>query len=57
MKINKEKLRELYNSKPNRIVCEKLGISCPTLISLLNRCGIALKGKGNRNPKSKVMVY
>jgi hypothetical protein len=56
MNIKIEYLKELYENNSNKFVCEKLGISNPTLISLLNRAGIPLKGKGNRQEKNKIKL-
>ena len=60
MKITKEKLRELYKDNPNYIVCQELGITKGTLIRLLERNNIVLKGKGWRDysirPRFKIEV-
>ena len=57
MDITKEELKELYENNSNKFVCEKLGITNPTLINLLEKAGIPLKGKGNKEPKSKINLY
>lgn len=49
MEIKKEALRKLYNDNLSKDVCNKLGISNPTLNKLLRKAGIPLKGKGNPN--------
>lgn len=54
MKITKEELKTLYLNNPNKEVCKKLGITNATLISYLKKFGIELKGKGNRETKTKV---
>ena len=46
MKITKEQLEQLYMDNPNKVVCERLGITNPTLISYLKRYGIETKGRG-----------
>jgi len=46
MDITKKRLEDLYKNNPNKVVCEKLGISNPTLISYLKKYGIETKGKG-----------
>ena len=56
MKITKEKLEELYRSNLNKKICEKLGITMPTLIKLLRNNFIKLKGSGNREKRSKITV-
>tara|TARA_R100001530_G_scaffold121321_1_gene88741 strand:+ start:641 stop:817 length:177 start_codon:yes stop_codon:yes gene_type:complete len=56
MKITKKQLEQLYNNYSNKIVCEKLGITNPTLISLLKKCDIKTKGSGNRNQKKKIII-
>jgi len=54
--LTKEQLREMYNNNDNKVVCDKLGITNATLISLLKRYGIKTKGPGNRKPKYKINV-
>lgn len=56
MEIKKSKLKEMYNSMCNEDLCKKLGITKPTLINLLNKAGIPLKGKGNRNNSTKIKL-
>jgi len=46
MKITKEELEQLYKDNPNKVVCERLGITNPTLISYLKRYNIKTKGRG-----------
>lgn len=46
MTITKQDLEKLYRNNTNKIVCEKLGITVPTLLVYLNKYGIELKGKG-----------
>ena len=55
MQITKKELQELYKL-PNKKVCEKLGITEPTLVSYLDKFGIKRKGKGNRPPKQKIKL-
>ena len=54
--ITKEKLEKMYREKANDEVCSYLKVTKPTLISLLKKNGISLKGKGNRNSYPKVKV-
>lgn len=54
MTITRNELKELYENNSNKFVCKKLGITNPTLVSLLERAGIPLKGKGNKKIKSKI---
>ena len=49
MEITKKELEKLYKENNNGIVCKKLGISSPTLISYLKKCNIPLKGKGKKS--------
>lgn len=53
IKISVTELEKLYNDNLNSFVCKKLGISVPTLVSLLKKNNIRLKGKGYRK---KVLV-
>lgn len=58
MKITKAELKELYENNSNEYVCQKLGITVPTLLKYLKDAGIELKGKGGgmvSEPKIKVM--
>ncbi len=56
MEITREKLQKMYNEKYNREVCEILGITQVTLISMLRRHNIPLKGMGNRTHSTKIKV-
>ena len=56
MNITKDYLEKLYREKSNIEVCGILGISNATLVKLVKDSGIELKGKGNREPKSKITV-
>lgn len=56
LKITKKELEELYTNNPNKEVCKALNISNPTLSTYLKKAGIKLKGKGNRNDKSKIKI-
>lgn len=47
-------LMELYISMKNKDLCKQLGITNPTLVSLLKRNDIPLKGKGNRTDRHKI---
>ena len=49
MQISKKELERMYYGNTNKDVCQRLGISTPTLIDLLKRTGIKLKGKGQAN--------
>lgn len=55
-KISKTKLISLYNKFQNAEVCIKMGITEPTLMKLLRKAGIELKGKGNRSDRFKYVV-
>lgn len=54
--INKKELGKLYKKNPNKYICDKLGISHPTLIVMLRQSNIPLKGKGNRNKRNKIDI-
>lgn len=56
MQITKEELQELYYSMPNKDLCKKLDVTNVTLISMLKRNGIPLKGPGNRTERYKITV-
>lgn len=51
--ITKEELEELYNSRPNKEVCEILGVTNPTLMNYLKHFGIKPKGMGNKKGRIK----
>lgn len=55
MKIRKEKLEKLYNSKSSKEVCSILGISPPTLLKIIKANYIIPKGKGNRSKRSPIV--
>jgi hypothetical protein len=46
--ITKDELEKRYRTEKNLPLCESLGISHGTLISLLDSAGIKHKGRGNR---------
>ena len=56
MRITKARLEALYNNNPNKVVCEKLKITNPTLMSYLRMFNIKTKGSGNRAKRSKVTI-
>lgn len=56
MSIGSAELKRLYEEMSNKELCKKLGVSNPTLIGMLKRGGIELKGKGNRTEKAKIKV-
>lgn len=56
MQITKEQLKEKYKTMKTNELAKELGISVPTLTATLKRCGIKLKGKGNKKPKQKLVI-
>lgn len=56
MQITKEKLQDLYYSMSNKDLCEKLDITNVTLVSMLKRNDIPLKGPGNRTERYKITI-
>ncbi len=56
MKLTKKELQDMYYGMSNKSLCKKLGITNVTLISLLRRNGIILKGPGNRTDRFKISV-
>jgi len=54
-KITKENLKEMYYNNPNTYVCEKLGITNGTLVTLLQENDIELKGARGRVKKVVVV--
>ena len=54
-KITKKKLTEMYYNNPNAYVCEKLGITNGTLVTLLQENDIELKGARGRVKKVVVV--
>lgn len=49
--ITKQELQKMYDTMKNKDIAEKLGISLPTLTSLLKKAGIKMKGKGRGSQK------
>ena len=56
MEITKEQLKEMYKTMSNKELAEKLGVTIPTLLATLKRCGIKLKGKGNTKTKRNKLI-
>lgn len=56
MELSKQDLQDMYYSMSNKELCKKLGITNVTLVSLLKRNGIVLKGPGNRTDRFKISV-
>ena len=54
--ITIQELKSLYNKHSNKYVCEKLRISQPTLLLMLRKVNIKLKGMGNRTKRSKINI-
>lgn len=57
MRVTKKWLEETYKNNLSKDVCKKLGITNPTLRTMLKLHGIQTKGKGNRVSKKKIEVY
>lgn len=51
-----EELEKLYQNNTNNKICLELKISPPTLVNLLKKHNIPLKGKGNRSVHSKIII-
>lgn len=56
MKLKKEELEKMYRSMSNEDLAKKLGISKVTLVELLRKNGIPLKGKGNFHNAPKIEI-
>jgi len=56
IEITKQELEQLYLNNNNVFLTRKLGISITTLMSYLTKFGIEKKGKGNKQPKAKVII-
>jgi|GEM_PF-3634555 len=54
--ITHSELEQLYLTERNKDLCKILGITMPTLMSYLKKAKIELKGSGNRETKSKVII-
>ena len=55
--IKKSELKKMYLSMSNKDLCEKLGVTLPTLMKYLKLAGIKKKGSGNRtNTKAKIKI-
>lgn len=54
--LTRDELAEMYATMDNKDLCKKLDITNPTLISLLKRLDIPLKGKGNRTERYKINI-
>ena len=51
-----KELTELYYDNSNKEVCEQLGITNPTLMSILREHRIPMKGSGNRKKRRKITI-
>lgn len=56
LSITRQELEQLYLSKKNKEVCQILKITMPTLLSYLKKNRISLKGSGNREAKTKIVI-
>ena len=54
--ITRRELEKLYRENTNKYVCDLLGITKVTLVTLLKKNNIPLKGKGNRFGYPKIIV-
>lgn len=61
MRIERNELEKLYLNQNNKDTCNQLGITNPTLVSLIKENGIEQKGKGwhlrHRGKFRKVDVF
>lgn len=53
--ITKAELENIYRNSTNKEAMDTLGVSLPTLLSMLKRAGIKPKGKGNKGVKIKIV--
>ena len=57
MQITREELENRYRSTRNEVLAEELGVSVSTLLRLIKKSGIKLKGTGNHyQSSSKIQV-
>jgi len=54
--ISPKKLKQIYLNNSVEKACEILDLSPVTLLKYVKQAGIKPKGKGNRNPKSKLRI-
>jgi transcriptional regulator of aromatic amino acid metabolism len=56
VKLSKSKLEKLYYKLSGDELCKRLDITHTTLYKYLKKSGIPLKGMGNRQLKSKIII-
>ena len=44
--MDRDKLKDIYEEYPNKIAAEKIGVSVPTLLKMIDRENIQRKGSG-----------
>ena len=54
-KLTKAELQKMYDTMKNKDIAEKLGVSLPTLTSLLKKAGIKMKGRGKGSQKIELV--
>lgn len=54
--MKKDELEKIYRENSLYEACKILNVSKVTLIRYVKKAGIKPKGKGNRNPKSKIKI-
>lgn len=56
MEITKKQLEKIYNEHTLVEACKILNVSHMTLLKYIKLAGIKTKGKGNRQPKRKILI-
>lgn len=54
--ISRKELEKLYQENSNQKVAEILGVSDRTVTTMIERAGLKLKGKGNRNKNFSIEI-
>lgn len=56
LKITKEQLEKIYRENSLKNACKILNVSHMTLLKYIKLAGISPKGKGNPQPKRKILI-
>lgn len=56
MEITKKQLEKIYNEHTLAEACKILNVSHMTLLKYIKLAGIKTKGKGNHQPKRKILI-
>lgn len=54
--MKKEEFKKLYETMNNKQLAEKLGVTEQTIINTAKKLNLKMKGKGNREKRSKIII-